>query len=107
MEQNQAFREAVTSASFTLNLSRTMVQTLASVHFNSRAMGVIAYPQWCGAIQALHRRGLLTTTDLFGRFSDSPHTEVYRLTEPGKLVVRLCQIAGLIPQKLPQQETVG
>lgn len=96
-----AFREAVTSASFSLTLGRGQIQVLSAIGHQTRNLSPVLYPQWCVSLQALHRRGLVEAADMLGQFYDSPYVETYKLTEAGRHVFRLCQIAGLVPEKVP------
>lgn len=94
---NEAFREYVTSTSFSLTLSRNMITVLMSIRaglfimstdlLRARGMYDTAVP----SARALLERGLI----------ERDAATIYRLTKAGKLTCELLQEAGFM---LPQPE---
>ena len=87
MEVNESFRKYVTSTAFSLSLSANMIlalEHLARYRPVENGWAEFDRPVWC-AKDALIRRGLITNISSSG----------CDLTEAGKLVLRLCELAGL------------
>ena len=81
------FRKYVTSTAFSLSLSANMVLALEHLSRNQpigKGWNEFDRPIWT-AKDALIRRGLITNISSNGA----------ELTEAGRLVLRLCEIAGL------------
>lgn len=104
------FSDYVTSCAFHLNLSRQMAQTMWLIDKQERGGGdrdrittvfEAASDNFIAAAKALSRRGLVewheppVKKDGYRDFSKPAHT----LTQPGKLVLDLCVIAGVVPAR--------
>lgn len=82
------FRAYVTSTAFSLSLSANMVRALAHLSRHrplERGWAEYDRPIW-SAKDALIRRGLITNISANGA----------DLTEAGELVLKLCELAGLV-----------
>lgn len=87
MEVNESFRKYVTSTAFSLSLSANMILALEHLARDKpvgKGWNQFDRPIW-SAKDALIRRGLITNIGSNGA----------DLTEAGKLVLRLCELAGL------------
>lgn len=99
MSWKKNFQDAITSTAFQLSLSRNMVLVLADVACASKEHGISAghcyaagiYRDiWFPALNALKRRGLVDSVP----GGVLPNIAI---TEAGRCVFALCQIAGLLP----------
>lgn len=116
-EINHAFRESVTSVSFSLSLSRRMVLSLAAIADEQRLRDpdkdprMPSEPEWrrrlmlvadigrndtVGPARSLQRRGLVYAPD-------RKWPGVYRLTSAGEHVLELLKIAGVVVE-VPDDE---
>lgn len=103
---NIKFRNYVTDLAFHLTLGKTHISVLYGV----KNGGYIAATLWVPAVKSLEQKGLITTLPIMNADGEwngnhlKPFRERYKLTEEGKLVYKLLELAGLIENKVPIQK---
>lgn len=90
----EAFKNHVTSASFSLTLSKAMVETLSYLDQTAEKQGVglCKFMTYWG----LKDRGLVEPV---GEINTAQHYALVRLTETGKLVIPLLKASGLYKER--------
>lgn len=98
---NNAFRQAVTSVSFHLTLSKTQVAAVVIIE-ESRRRGVYIHgphtTTWnlfVPAVSTLIHRGMVTHHPPKGPRPHQPLSTYYKFTKVGRLVVQMLEEAGL------------
>src|SRR5262245_28689630 len=98
---SEQFRDYVTGTSFSLSLSRRMIETLCYMDRYGWALSSIS------TARSLHERGLVEwahreRADAGESINYSTHEYMkFRLTDAGKAVIPLLKLAGLYPEFAP------
>lgn len=111
------FRDHVTRVSFNLSLTRNQIAVLVGIRnelgfsLNEMMARKVGYRQirekmgdttnmFLPGSQALMKMGLVEHAPFEGRISGDERHDSWRLTEAGKLTIRMLELAGLIPEMI-------